>query len=62
MIATEPGDRYAGQVADRARVASFAADIVGAAQPFAVVDERGAVVGRIEPKTVIDLLAGREAG
>ncbi len=50
---------YAGRVAAHARIASFAADIVGADRPFAVVDESGAVLGAIAPRKVVDLLAGR---
>ncbi len=61
MSEPRPGMAYAGRVAAHARVASFAADIVGAEKPFAVVDDSGAVIGRIERETVIDLLAGRPA-
>ncbi len=52
---------YAGNVAAHARVASFAADIVGSDRPFAVVDEAGTVLGAIAPQKVVDLLAGRSA-
>jgi glycine betaine/proline transport system ATP-binding protein len=61
MSEPRPGMAYAGRVAAQARVASFAADIVGAEKPFAVVDDSGAVIGRIEREKVIDLLAGRQA-
>ena len=61
MVASRPGMAYGGRVAAQARIASFAADIVGAEQPFAVIDEAGAVIGCIERETVIDLLAGRPA-
>jgi glycine betaine/proline transport system ATP-binding protein len=61
MVAPRPGIDYAGRVTAHARIASFAADIVGAGQPFAVIDEAGAVIGCIERETVIDLLAGRPA-
>ena len=40
---------------------TFAADIVGAKAPFAVVDGNGKLVGEIAPQAVIDLLAGRKA-
>jgi len=50
---------FAGKVAAHARVASFAADIVAADRPFAVVDDSGAVLGAIAPRKVVDLLAGR---
>ncbi len=52
---------YAGEVAAQARVASFAAEIVGAQRPFAVVDGSGAVLGSVAPGKVVDLLAGRLA-
>ena len=61
MGEARPGTDYAGRIAAHARVASFAADIVGAERPFAVVDDAGAVIGCIERETVIDLLAGRQA-
>ncbi len=61
MSEARPGTAYAGRVAPHARVASFAADIVGADRPFAVVDDAGAIIGRIDREKVIDLLAGREA-
>jgi glycine betaine/proline transport system ATP-binding protein len=51
---------HAGAVKTSARIASFAADIVGANAPFAVLDEDGKVVGEISPQRVIDLLAGRD--
>jgi glycine betaine/proline transport system ATP-binding protein len=61
MSEPRPGMAHAGRVAAHARVASFAADIVGAEKPFAVVDDSGTVIGRVERETVIDLLAGRQA-
>jgi len=61
MDEASPDASYAGRVAAQARVASFAADIVGADRPFAVVDETGAVLGSIAPQKVVDLLAGRAA-
>lgn len=42
------------------KISTFAADIVTANRPFGVIDESGAIVGQIEPRAVIDLLAGRE--
>ena len=42
-----------------ARVAVFAAEIVGDTRPFAVVDGGGAVIGQIQRDDVIDILAGR---
>ena len=43
-----------------ATLASFAADIVGSAQPFAVVEEDGRILGEIWSEQVIEILAGRE--
>jgi glycine betaine/proline transport system ATP-binding protein len=48
-------------VAANARVASFAAEIVAARQPFIVVDDAGRPLGEITPQAVINLLAGRDA-
>jgi glycine betaine/proline transport system ATP-binding protein len=42
-----------------AKINSFAADIVGSSAPFAVIGERGDVIGEVSPKAVIDLLSGR---
>jgi glycine betaine/proline transport system ATP-binding protein len=44
----------------RAKVASFAAEIVAAGAPFAVAGEGGAPIGQVTPQAVVDLLAGRE--
>ncbi len=55
------GPSYAGEVAASARISSFAAEIVAAAQPFAVIAEDGAVIGQIRREAVIDLLAGRRS-
>ena len=61
MQPTTTGD-FAKRVRDDTKIAAFAAEIVAADKPFGVVDETGALIGRIEPRTVIDLLAGRETG
>jgi len=61
----EPASRAASgyeTVEARARIVSFAARIVDSPKPFAVVDGRGAVVGEIAPRAVVDLLAGKERG
>jgi glycine betaine/proline transport system ATP-binding protein len=44
----------------KAKVASFAADIVDSSQPFAVMNASGAIIGEISPRRVIDLLAGKD--
>ncbi|MDZ4735516.1 MAG: betaine/proline/choline family ABC transporter ATP-binding protein [Rhodospirillaceae bacterium] len=54
------GGEFVQRVEADSKIASFAADIVAADQPFGVVDENGAIIGRIDRRTVIDLLAGRE--
>ena len=48
------------KVPAKAKLASFAADIVGSAQPFAVVEEDGRILGEIWSEQVIEILAGRE--
>ncbi len=42
------------------KIATFAADIVGRREPFAVVDGSGRVLGEVTPEAVINLLAGRD--
>ena len=59
MRVPQPGAAYAGSVPADARVASFAAQIVGEGRPFAVADVDGTVIGRIERDDVVDVLAGR---
>ncbi|HUS55410.1 MAG TPA: betaine/proline/choline family ABC transporter ATP-binding protein [Thermohalobaculum sp.] len=44
----------------KAKIASFSAAIVDSAQPFAVVDGEDEIVGEISPRTVIDLLSGKD--
>jgi glycine betaine/proline transport system ATP-binding protein len=56
-----PGINYTGQVHAETRVASFAADIVGANAPFAVTDGDGRVIGEVGRDRVIDILAGRRS-
>jgi glycine betaine/proline transport system ATP-binding protein len=57
----QPGDGgHGGTVRPDAKIASFASEIVAKKQPFAVVDETGAVLGEVTPNAVIDLLAGRD--
>jgi len=51
---------FAGRVAAGAKIASFAAEIIGAGRSFAVVDRAGAVIGEVAPERVINLLAGRD--
>lgn len=53
---TENGER----IAAAAKVESFAARIIEANRPFAVVDGDGRIIGEISPRAVIDLLSGRD--
>jgi glycine betaine/proline transport system ATP-binding protein len=50
----------APQVSADAKIASFAAEIVAAGQPFVVIDDAGKPLGEITRQAVIDLLAGRD--
>jgi glycine betaine/proline transport system ATP-binding protein len=59
MRSVQPGQPHGGTVPAEARVAAFAAAIVGDSRPFAVVDGDGAVIGQINRDDVIDVLAGR---
>jgi glycine betaine/proline transport system ATP-binding protein len=43
-----------------AKIASFAAEIVAAKEPFLVVDDAGKTIGEVTYQSVIDLLAGRD--
>jgi glycine betaine/proline transport system ATP-binding protein len=54
-------EAHAGKVEAKAKIETFAAEIVHAKAPFAVVDGNGKLVGEIAPKAVIDLLAGGKA-
>jgi glycine betaine/proline transport system ATP-binding protein len=51
-------EAHAGKVEAKAKIETFAAEIVHAKAPFAVVDGNGKLMGEIAPKAVIDLLAG----
>ena len=60
MTRGKTGQHHAGKVEAKAKIETFAADIVGAKAPFAVIDGNGALLGEIAPEAVIDLLAGRK--
>ncbi|MBI1169962.1 ATP-binding cassette domain-containing protein [bacterium] len=60
MRPASPAAQGYERISASARIDSFSARIVDAAQPFAVVDRRGAVIGEITAAAVIDLLAGKE--
>lgn len=58
-IMVDPGATtdFGGEVSARHRVSEFAAAIVAADKPFAVVDRDGRVIGKIERDAVISVLA-----
>jgi glycine betaine/proline transport system ATP-binding protein len=58
MRPAQPGSAYAGNLAPADKVSSFAADIIGAAAPFAVRDPAGALLGEVMPDAVLDILTG----
>src|SRR5687767_5954273 len=60
MTRGKAGSKHSGKVEAKAKVETFAADIVGANSPFAVIDGDGKLLGEIAPQAVIDLLAGRK--
>ncbi|MGE0118382.1 MAG: glycine betaine/L-proline ABC transporter ATP-binding protein [Dongiaceae bacterium] len=61
MTPAVPTTDYAGRVAAVARVATFAAQIVAADRPFAVIDGEDRIIGQIHRGSVVNLLAGIEA-
>ncbi|TMJ42100.1 MAG: ATP-binding cassette domain-containing protein [Alphaproteobacteria bacterium] len=61
MTRGKAGARHSGKVEAKAKVETFAAEIVGAKLPFAVLDGDGKLLGEIAPQAVIDLLAGRKS-
>jgi len=60
MTRGKAGPKHSGKVEAKAKVETFAADIVGAKLPFAVIGGDGELLGEIAPQAVIDLLAGRK--
>jgi len=59
MSPPKTGIDVAGAVSSSAKIASVAADILGAGRPFAVVDGTNRIVGSIAPDQVIDVLVER---
>lgn len=53
-------EHLVGTVTADAKIATFAADILAAGEPFGVVDDTGSLIGKIEPRVIIDLLGGDE--
>jgi glycine betaine/proline transport system ATP-binding protein len=62
MGAATPKSSGLESVPARAKIASFAAAIVDSSKPFAVVGDDGEVIGEISPKSVINLLSGKDRG
>lgn len=60
MHPVTPGVAHAGRLSRSAKVASFAADVIGAGAPFAVVDPAGSIVGEVTPTAVLDILTGAD--
>jgi glycine betaine/proline transport system ATP-binding protein len=58
MQAPTESAAYGGRVNVSDKIASFAADIVGRAIPFGVVDSANRLIGEVTPEAVISLLAG----
>ena len=54
-----PAGPVAGQVAARERIEAVADRVEAAAQPFAVVDAEGAIIGSLDRRAVVDTLIGR---
>jgi glycine betaine/proline transport system ATP-binding protein len=60
MVAASAAAKSYRKVDAKAKIASFAAAIVDSSKPFAVTDARGAVIGQITPRAVMDVLSGKE--
>jgi glycine betaine/proline transport system ATP-binding protein len=54
-----PGDQYAGSFPASTKIADAAPDLHDSAQPFAVVDDAGKVIGRIAREDVVAVLMGQ---
>ncbi len=63
-LMTPPTAKAAGfkAISASAKIASFSADIIDSAAPFAVTNGDGRVIGEITSQAVIDLLSGKERG
>ena len=53
---------FAGEVAAATRVEVVARRVIEAGRPFAVTDEQGQLIGQIERRAVLDVLAGPPGG
>ena len=52
----------AGRVPAQTPIVKLAAQVLGSAKPYAVVDDAGRVIGLLSREAVIDVLVGRELG
>lgn len=59
MRTASPAAASLRRVGAAQKVESFAAEIVDSAQPFAVEDAAGMIVGEVMPRDVLDVLTGR---
>ncbi|MEW5421957.1 glycine betaine/L-proline ABC transporter ATP-binding protein [Amorphus sp. 3PC139-8] len=57
MGAPVDGTDYGGEIKPSERVSAFAANLIEAGKPFAVVNRRGETIGMVEREAVISLLA-----
>jgi glycine betaine/proline transport system ATP-binding protein len=54
-------DGFAGEVAAATKIEAIARRVIDADRPFAVTDERGALIGQLERRAVLDVLAAEPA-
>ena len=54
-------DGFAGEIAATTKIEAVARRVIDAGQPFAVTDERGAVIGQLERRAVLDVLVAAPA-
>jgi glycine betaine/proline transport system ATP-binding protein len=55
------GDGFAGEVAATTKIEAVARRVIDAGRPFAVTDEQGALIGKLEPRAVLDVLVAPPA-
>jgi glycine betaine/proline transport system ATP-binding protein len=55
------GNGFAGQIAATTKVEAVARRVIEAGQPFAVTDEQGELIGQLDRRAVLDVLAGPAA-
>jgi glycine betaine/proline transport system ATP-binding protein len=55
-------DGFAGQVPAATKIEAIARRVIDADQPFAVTDDQGALIGQVDRRAVLDVLAGNGRG